>query len=79
MHVVSGAVPEVPRPEDHRPLTPEDLSADQLRVLRAAKAVFTVALCGVPDTTAMLAAAPAVLVREKEAGVATPVVEAVTV
>lgn len=41
MHVVSGAVPEVPRPEDHRPLTPEDLSADQLRVLRAAKAVFT--------------------------------------
>src|SRR5207253_498741 len=45
----------------------------------AAKAVLTVALCGEPDATTMLPAAPAVLVRLKEAGVPTPVVEAVTV
>jgi hypothetical protein len=44
-----------------------------------AKAVFTVALCGVPAVAAMLAAAPARLVSEKFAGVETPVTEAVTV
>src|SRR5437868_193649 len=43
-----------------------------------AKAVFTVALCGEPDATTMLLAAPAVLVRLNEAGLPTPVVEAVT-
>ena len=43
------------------------------------KAVFTVALCETPPVTVMLAGAPAVLVRLKLAGVATPTTVAVTV
>src|SRR5207245_73208 len=42
-------------------------------------AVLTVALCGVPAAAAMLAAAPAKLVREKLAGVETPETVAITV
>src|SRR5947209_1071069 len=45
----------------------------------AAKAVLTVALCGVPEATTMLAAAPAVLVRLNDAGLGAPVKLAVTV
>src|SRR5207249_1852362 len=45
----------------------------------AAKLVLTVALCPEPLATAMLAAAPAVLVSVKRAGVLTPAVVAVTV
>jgi hypothetical protein len=44
----------------------------------AAKAVLTVALCGVPAVAVMLDGAPAKLVREKLAGVETPATEAVT-
>ena len=44
----------------------------------AAKAVFTVALCGVPAVAVILAAGPARFVREKLAGEATPETEAVT-
>ena len=43
------------------------------------KAVETVALCGVPAVAEMVAAAPARLVREKFAGVATPETVAATV
>jgi len=43
-----------------------------------ANAVLTVALCGVPAVAVMLAAVPAVLVRPKLAGVATPETLAVT-
>src|SRR5947207_1597638 len=45
----------------------------------AANAVLIVALCGVPLVAVMLAAAPAVFVSEKSAGVATPATLAVTV
>jgi hypothetical protein len=45
----------------------------------AAKAVPTGALCGVPLVAAIDAAAPAVFVRLKLAGVDVPVAEAVTV
>ena len=45
----------------------------------AANAVLIVALCGVPLVAVMVAAAPALLVREKFAGVATPGTVAVTV
>src|SRR5437667_317470 len=45
----------------------------------AANAVLIVALCGVPLVAVMLAAAPAVFVSEKFAGVATPATLAVTV
>lgn len=44
-----------------------------------AKAVLTVALCGVPAVAAILAAAPAKFVSEKFAEVPTPETEAVTV
>src|SRR5215472_15230330 len=44
-----------------------------------AKAVLTVALCGVPAVAVMLAAAPARFVNEKFAVPATPETEAVTV
>jgi hypothetical protein len=44
-----------------------------------ANAVLIVALCGVPVVAVMLAAAPARLVKEKFAGLATPVTVAVTV
>jgi hypothetical protein len=44
-----------------------------------ANAVLTVALCGVPAVAEMLAAAPALFVRVKLAGVATPDTLAVTV
>jgi hypothetical protein len=43
-----------------------------------ANAVLTVALCGVPAEAVMLAAVPAVFVRLKLAGVATPETLAVT-
>src|SRR5437016_5501028 len=43
-----------------------------------AKAELTVALCGEPDATTMLAAVPAVVVRLSDAGVPTPLVVAVT-
>src|SRR5258705_11633484 len=42
------------------------------------KAVFTAVLCGVPPVALMVAAAPAVLVTLKLAGVATPAAGAVT-
>src|ERR1041385_5878223 len=42
------------------------------------KAVLTVAFCPEPEVSTMLAAAPAVLVRLKDAGVATPLADAVT-
>src|SRR5712664_2721110 len=45
---------------------------------RVANAVPTVALCGVPAVTVMLAGAPARLVKEKLAGVAAPDTDAVT-
>jgi hypothetical protein len=45
----------------------------------AANAVLIVALCGVPLVAVTLAAAPAVFVSEKFAGVATPATVAVTV
>jgi hypothetical protein len=45
----------------------------------AANAVLIVALCGVPAVATRLAAAPAVLVSEKFAGVATLATVAVTV
>ena len=41
--------------------------------------VLTVVLCGVPAVALMLAATPALLAREKLAGVAAPVTLAVTV
>jgi hypothetical protein len=41
-------------------------------------AVLIAALCGVPAVAVILAGAPAKLVREKFAGVETPVTEAVT-
>ena len=44
-----------------------------------ANAVLMVALCGVPAVAVMLAGGPARLVREKFAGVATPLTDAVTV
>jgi hypothetical protein len=44
----------------------------------ALKAVPTVAVCGVPETTVIDVAAPAVFVRENVAGVATPDAIAVT-
>ena len=44
-----------------------------------ANAVLIAALCGVPAVAVTLAAAPAVLVRLKLAGVATPGADAVTV
>jgi hypothetical protein len=43
-----------------------------------ANAVLIAALCGVPPVAVTLAAAPAVLVSEKFAGVETPETEAVT-
>ncbi len=45
----------------------------------AANVVLTFALCGVPAVAVMLAGGPARLVREKLAGVATPVTVAATV
>lgn len=45
----------------------------------AVNAVLITVLCGVPPVAVMLAAAPALLVSEKLAGVATPATAAVTV
>jgi hypothetical protein len=45
---------------------------------RALNAVFTVVVCGVPETTAMDDAAPAAFVSENVTGVETPLADAET-
>jgi hypothetical protein len=45
---------------------------------RALKAVLTVAVCGVPETTEIAVADPAVFVRENVTGVETPAAAADT-
>jgi len=60
------------------PLTRFPSTSFTVAVRLAPKALLIVALCGVPEVAAMVAGAPALLVREKEAFVDTPVTEAVT-
>jgi len=60
------------------PLTGLLLASFTVACSAVANAVLTVALCGVPAVAVMLAAVPAVLVRLKLAGVATPDTLAVT-
>ena len=50
-------------------LPPESTTVAESNVL---KAVLIAAVCGVPPVAVMVAAEPAVLVREKAAGVVTP-------
>ena len=71
--VLAGAVYVTDAPETGLPKASLTVTTSGL-----AKAVFTVALCGDPEATTMLLAAPAVLVRVNEAGVPTPLAVAVT-